>query len=122
MASPKDIVWNTITESAKTRFDYASFESGFSNFDDGTMAANVLFLTIIGHSQERPIDAIVSDISQKFLLLGLGIDEGGLREFVANRHTDLAREIMAVKFALALFDVPTEPSSVLVQIQNILER
>jgi len=74
MTSPEDIVWNTITDSAKTRFDYVTFES---DFDDGTMAENILFLTIIGHAQGESVEHIASDISTQLLLLGLGLGSDG---------------------------------------------
>ena len=122
MNTPEDIVWNTITDSAKTRFDYSSFESGLSEFDDGTMAENALFMTIIGHAQERSIDAITSDISQQFLLLGLGMDKDALREFVENRLADLPREIKAASQALTFFARGSKPPGVLVQVRSILQK
>lgn len=122
MSAPEDIVWNTITDSAKTRFDYHSFASDLSDFDNGTMAEKVLFMTIIGHAQERPINVIVSDISQKLLLLGLGMDEAALREFVGNRLTDLPREIKAASQALAFFDMGLKPPGVMFQVRSILQK
>lgn len=120
MSSPQDIVWNTITDSAKTRFDYAAYALALSEFDDGTMAENILFMTIVGLAEERPIDAIVSEVSNQLLVLGLGLDGDDLRDFVKERLNDLPLEIKATSQALTFFDMGIKPPGVLVQIRSIL--
>ncbi len=42
MSYSQDIVWNAITDSAKTRFDYSSFERLFAGFDNDTGDSRLL--------------------------------------------------------------------------------
>ena len=121
MTNPEDIVWNAITDSAKTRFDYAEFASGLSEFDDGTMADNMLFMTIIGHAQNQSVEAIANDLSNQFLMLGLGGDKSELLEFVTDRGRDLPLEIKAADQALAFYKMGLQTPGILVQVRSILK-
>jgi|JI6StandDraft_1071083.scaffolds.fasta_scaffold49844_2 hypothetical protein len=121
MKKPEDIVWDTITDSAKTRFDYAEFASGLSEFDDGTMADNMLFLTIMGHAQKQSVEAIANDLSNQCLMLGLGGDPAALLEFVADRGRDLPLEIKAANQALAFYEMGLQTPGILVQVRSILK-
>ena len=120
--NPEDIVWNTITDSAKLRFGYDDFSSGLSEFDDGAMAENMLFLTIVGHAQKQSSKAIANDISNQFLMLNLGGDPEALLEFVEDRKKDLSSEIQATSIALALFEMGLNAPGVLVQVRSIIGR
>ncbi len=122
MGQNEDIVWDTITDSAKTRFNYESFKKDLSEFDDGTIAENVLFLTILGHAQEREIGSIVSEISHQFLLLGLIGTNDEIKDFVEARLSDLPIEIKATKHALALSEMGQQTPRILVQVRSILEK
>jgi hypothetical protein len=122
MSAPEDIVWNTITDSAKTRFDFSSFKASISNFDEGTMAENILFMTIIGHAQNQSIDEIVSRIHSELLLLGLRAENDEISRFVADRLEDLQLEIKAAFQAIAFFDMGLKPPGILVQIRSILQK
>lgn len=121
MPNSEDIVWNTITDSAKTRFDFAEFASDLSEFDDGTMANNMLFLTIIGHAQKQSSDNIVNDLSNHFLMVGLGGDRAELLKFVVARGCDLTLEIKAAEHALALYDMGLQTPAILVQVRSVLK-
>ena len=122
MCTPEDLVWNTITDSAKTRFDYSTLKSSLSQFDPGTMAENVLFMTILGHVQEQSVDQIASDIHQQFLLFGLLSQKDQWCKFVADRLDDLQLEIKAADQAVALFEMGLKPPGVLVQVRSILQQ
>jgi hypothetical protein len=53
MSHSEDLVWNTITESAKTRFDYSAFEGVFGDTGSRNLAENVLFLVVAGYAAEH---------------------------------------------------------------------
>jgi len=123
MTDPEEIIWNTITDSAKTRFDYAAFQYGLSQFDrDGIMAENILFMTIMGHAQERSVDSIVADVKGQLLGLGLGYKNDELEKFVAERLNDLQREIKAAGQALVFLEMGLKPPGILVQVRSILQK
>ena len=121
MNNPEDIVWNTITDSAKSRFDYAEFASGLADIGEERIADNILFMTIIGHAQKRSSEDIASDISDQLLLMALGIDHAELLEFVVNRSEDLLLEIKATEQALALYEMGLKTPGILVQVRSILK-
>jgi hypothetical protein len=122
MQHTEDIVWDAITDSAKTRFDYQAFERVFSDTGSSHLPENVLFLTIVGHAAEHSPDEIVADINRELALLGIGVSESDLRDFVTERRGDLKREVLATMTARALFEQGAKPPGVLVQVRSILER
>jgi hypothetical protein len=121
MKPPEDIVWDTITESAKKRFDYLSFRGTFADMHNDNVADNVLFMTIAGHAAGDSTDQIAADINQQFLLIGCSL-EGDFKQFVVDRRSDLFREIEAAKQALAFFDMGSQTPGILVQVRSILNR
>jgi hypothetical protein len=121
MNSYEDIVWNNITDSAKRRFDYTAFELGLSDFDDGTMVENILFMTIIGHAQKQSIEQIATSIRGELFLLAITDKEGWLDEFVKARLDDSPIEIKAAKQAIALTEMGINTPGILVQIRSILK-
>ena len=121
MEDPKDIVWNTITESAKTRFDYKEYEAGFSEFGSDNVAENVLFRTIIGYAQGCSSKDIAADINTRFLMTGFSSADGEMQRFVAGKEAMLKHEIRAAKAALSLFEMGLEPPGILVQVRSILK-
>ena len=120
MSGSQDIVWNTITDSAKTKFDYRTFESVFSNMGNTSAAETVLFLTIVGHALGDSTEKIVSDVCQEFLLLGMGLSEEWFRSFVTETKKELQIEIHAAGIAIALFEKRAKPPGVLIQVRAIL--
>jgi hypothetical protein len=119
MSPSEDIVWNMITESAKKRFNYDSFRSTFSDLHNDKIAENVLFMTIAGHAAGDSAEQIAADINQHFLLLGLSL-EGDFKQFVADRRSDLFREIKAAEQALAFYEMGLKTPGILVQVRSIL--
>lgn len=120
MQEPEEIIWENITDSAKRRFDYLRFSEGFAGFD-GHVPENVLLKVLVGLAQGDSTSEIVTGISREFLLLGLGMDEAEMEQFVNLRKEDLKVEIRATDIALTLLDQGRKPPGVLVQIRSILE-
>ena len=121
MQHTEDTVWDAITESAKTRFEYREFESIFSETGSSHITDNVLFMTIAGHAAEHSSEEIVASINGELVLLGLRFPEADLLRFVEARKADLVRESLATKIAMILFQEGAEPPGVLVQVRRILD-
>ena len=120
MGSYEDIVWDAITDSAKGRFDYATFEAGLSEFDNGIMAENILFMTIIGHGQKQSVEQIACSIKGQLQLLGLADEEGWIYEFVKSRLEDLKIEINAAEMAIVLTEMGVDSPKILELVRSSL--
>lgn len=121
MENPEDIVWDTITDSAKKRFDFDEFAAGYSEFDDGTMAENTLFQTIIGLAQDNEIEDIADELSMQFLLIGLSVDKQEMINFVTERSKDSTLEIKAAYQAIVFYERGAQTPGILVQVRSILK-
>ena len=122
MKQSKDIVWNTITDSAKTRFDYDNFRQVFVEMHNATVPENVLSMTITGHAAGHSTDEIAAEINQWFLLIAYSIDEDYLKKFIEDRRSDLFREIKAAEQALAFYEMGLQTPGILVQVRSILSK
>jgi hypothetical protein len=114
-----DKVWQTITDSAKTRFDYPAFEKIFSDTGNNHLPESVLFLTIAGHAGEHSVEEIVADINGEIAFLGIGLSEDFGR-FVTDIQVELRREILAARVAIGLFEQGGKPPEVLVSVRRLL--
>ncbi|HEY5040903.1 MAG TPA: hypothetical protein VIK53_02770 [Verrucomicrobiae bacterium] len=121
MQQSEDIVWNTITASAKTRFNYKKFEEAFSDLGNDNIAENILFLAVSGFAVEHSIDDVATDINSKLALIGFGFGKGDLQQFLVNKETELKTEIRATKIAMQLFGQGFKVPGILVQVQSILK-
>ncbi len=122
MKQSEDIVWDTITDSAKKRFAYDDFRQVFAEMHNDTVPENVLFMTIMGHAARDSTDEIAAGISQQFLLVAYSLDENYLKKFIEDRRVDLFREIKAAEQASALYEMGLQTPGILVQVRSILSK
>ena len=122
MKQSEDIVWNTITDSAKKRFDYENFRQVFAEMHNDTVPENVLFMTIAGHAAGHSTDEIAAEIHQQFLLIAYLLDEDYLKKFIEDRRSDLLGEIKAAEQALAFYEMGLKTPGILVQVRSILSK
>ena len=114
----KDVVWNAINDSAKTRFDYKSFVDSVTDI----ISENFLFMTIAGHAAGESAEIIAARISQQLLLLGCSSSEAELKQFIADRKTDCFREIKATETAMELFQMGLKTPGILAQVRSLLDK
>jgi len=120
---PEDIVWDTITESAKSRFDYTAYKEAFDGYDDdGRMAENALFHIIARYADGQSTSDIISSIQGELFLLGMGFQDGYLENFLKDKEEVLRREIKATKIALESFAVGLKPPGILLSVRSILQK
>lgn len=122
MSQQKDIVWSTITASAKKRFDHDGFQRTFAAFGSDHIAENILFLTIAGHATGDSAGDIAADISQQLLLVGYSLADSQLMSFISDRRIDLFREIKAMETAMSLFEMGLQTPGILVQVRSLLNK
>jgi hypothetical protein len=100
----EETIWNEITDRAKVKCDYATFESQFSKLGEERMAETLLFMIIVGFASGKTKEAIASECRGELLLLGLGLDERSFEEFLKLKDQELATEIESVRFAQSMLD------------------
>ena len=120
MQQPEDKVWNAITESAKTRFDFNEFDQAFSEFDLPNASDNVLFMIIAGYAARHSPEKIASDIRMQFAAISIGFREGALERLMKDKETQLKTEIRATAIAMAHFERGAKVPGVLVSVRSIL--
>jgi hypothetical protein len=118
MKSFEDKIWDTITNSAKKRFDYSSFEN---DFPTGDIADSVLFKVIAGLAAKWPKDKIAVSLFNDFLILGLKTDKGEWAKFIDKNEGSFKLEILASQIAREMLDNGSDPIAVHGSICQLLE-
>ena len=118
---PEDIVWNIITDSAKTRFNFPEFVKEFSTFDDEQVADNILFRIIVGHVAGDSTETIAAKVNQDIMMIGFAFDDAFLNRFITERRSDLFREIKATDIAAQSFEAGFKIPGILVNVRSILK-
>lgn len=120
MRQAEDVVWAAITESARSRFDYADFKKQLSTSGDERVADFILFQIIEGLAENLSHEELSLKISGDLELFGYPISEGGLNAILADKKAILSAEVDAARDALSGFaDGKTSPD-LLTQIHNLL--
>ena len=120
MSQPQDIVWNVITDSAKTRFDYAEFERMFADSQSDDLPESILTLIISCHVMGDSTEDIAAEINTYLVPLGISFADDTLTKFISDRQVDLSREIKAMKTALPLFKMGLPTRDILALARSIL--
>ncbi|MFA6172366.1 MAG: hypothetical protein WC701_01650 [Kiritimatiellales bacterium] len=120
MRQAEDIVWSTITESAKRRFDYAGFKNRLSASGDERVAEYILFQIITGYAEELSRAEHLSKIQEELRLFGYSFPADELEEFMGDKKEILNAEIRAAQEALSGFSRGKDAPGLLVQIQRLL--
>ncbi|NOU36191.1 MAG: hypothetical protein HOO88_05435 [Kiritimatiellaceae bacterium] len=118
MRQAEDIVWSTITESAKRRFDYTGFKNHLNG--DERVAEYILFQIITGYAEELSLAEFLSKLREELRLFGYSFSSAELDEFLADKKEILNAEIIAAKEALSGFAQGKDAPGLLVQIQRLL--
>jgi len=122
MRQAQDIVWNTITESAKGRFDYAGFKNSLSALgDDERTAEYILFQMVVGYAEGHSAAEVLSKVSGDLLLFNCTLPAGELEAFLADKKEILKEEIRAAEEALSAFDQGEKPDDVLVHVIGLFQ-
>lgn len=120
MQEPEDIVWNAITNSAKTRFDYTAFEKMCRDVGDPNVIENFLFMIIAGFADGLSKDEIASEIKRELLMIGFGFQGASLEQFLEDKESLFKNEILATEMAMSFFDQGIKPHGVLIAVRKIL--
>lgn len=120
MRQAEDIVWNTITESAKRRFDYTGFKDRLSASGDERVAEYILFQVIVGYAEDLSLKELLSKIRGDLQLFGYSVSAEDLEYFLADKKEILSAEVRAAKAALSGFAQGKDAPGLTAQIQRML--
>ena len=117
---PEDMVWNKITNSAKTRFDYDSFNEAFDDFGNDNISENILFMIVAGYAEEKSSNELAEQINNELLPLGCMFSDDDLQDLLLNKSSELKSEILATSLAANLLNQGRQVPEILVQVDRIL--
>ena len=81
MKNTEELIWNRITNSAKTRFDYTSFADKFNEIDEN-IAENILFKIIVGFAVKKTKTELSHELFNDVLLIGYKWDLKEIHDFI----------------------------------------
>ena len=117
---PEDIVWNTITASARAKFDHKAFRKEFGPFDNDRIMDTILFQILEGFAEQQPVEWIANNISHDLQMLSYPFAKQDFKPFVTNHEELFTQEIKATALALDLFSARKEIPVILKEIENFL--
>ena len=118
--SENDLVWNTITNSAKRRFDYKDFSEGFNDSNEN-VADNLLFKIIVGFVENKSSKIISLELFSSLMIHGLIWELKEIESFVEGKEKVFKIEIFATKIAIDLLQDGNNPESVVMAIGQLLQ-
>ena len=132
----EDLIWDLITENAKTKFDYAKFENNFREVYDnveivedkknsdgkstGNIAENILFLIIASLASEQDKRIISSKIFNEIILTGFVWEIENIENFIEDKQELFRSEIYCFNLAMAMLDNGEDIDMILVTMNTFL--
>jgi hypothetical protein len=112
MKNTEELIWDRITNSAKTRFDYTTFAKEFNEIDEN-IAENILFKTIVGFASKKTKSELSFELFNEILLIGYKCDIKEIRVFIDDKEELLKLEIYVSQLAGSMLQNGQDPLSVL---------
>jgi hypothetical protein len=119
MQKPEDPIWDAITNSAKTKFDFASFENEFKDFNE-YIAENILFNIILGFASDKDQERIVNELHSAILRTGINWKVEEINAFVSDKDKILMLEILVMKLARTMLNEGVKETDVMETVNNML--
>jgi hypothetical protein len=116
MKSMEEKLWDEITNSAKKKFDYKTFEKGIP----ASVADDFLFSVILSLAGKRPINIIASELQCNLMLKGFHMELDAILAFINEKKTIVGIEILASQMALDMLANGTPPEIIYANICQIL--
>lgn len=110
-----DKIWDTITNSAKRRFDYATLEEELPINPD-----NFLFTIIMGLALGEAKNTIASKLVTQMTMIGYFVDHKEIVTMIAENEKAFGLEVLATRMANDMLDNGGNPFNVYVTITQFL--
>jgi hypothetical protein len=117
----ENVIWDRITQSAMSKFDYAAFRERLkSATEDETVAENIVFLTIIEFASGKSEDEISELLYNQIVLSGFVWEFEEIQRYVEDKKQTFSIEIYAVSLAYTLLEETKDPAVVLTAVNQLL--
>lgn len=111
-----DNIWNIITDSAKSRFDYVTLEDELScNLD------NFLFAIIMGLALGEAKNTIALKLMNHMMMAGYMIDKDDILKTIEDNEKAFGLEVLATRMANDRLERGDDPLSVYVTVSQFLD-
>lgn len=117
-----DAVTDYILESAKTRFDYPSFLTEFTDADENFVDEEFLLPLIAAKAFGETTPEIAEKIFESFEMAGYDIEMNDLISLIEKKSKELGLEILAFKVAADSLQQGAHPTAVVHQISQLLRK
>jgi hypothetical protein len=115
MKSIEDKIWDTITNSAKGKFDYDSFRENFLIDPD-----MVIFMIILGFASGKSKEMIKMELFNQMLMTGFKWKVEDIADFINDKEELFKLEINLSKTSKNMLDAGNEPLIVYNLISQLL--
>lgn len=117
----EDLIWDRITQSAMSKFDFAGFvERLKSATEDETVAENIVFLSIIEFASGKTEEEIAEILYNQIVLSGFVWEFEEVQRYLENKKELFAIEIYAASLAYTLLEETKDPAVVLTAVNQLL--
>ena len=115
----EEYIWNTITDSAKGKFDFEGFKKPLIEFDEN-LPEIILFKIIIELANKTEPKIISAKIFNDLLLSGFNTDKKDLDVLIEELADKLKVEILATQLASGMLNDGTSEANILQAINQFL--
>jgi len=116
MVPENKVIWDAITNSAKKRFDYASFNKDFPFVSD-----TIILKIVVDLASSKPKDTITTQVYDDVLTAtGEHWDTNQITQFISDKDEVFKREIFAVKRAGNMMYEGNEPDDIYYEISKFI--
>ena len=117
----EDMIWDRITQSAISKFDYTGFRKHLeSATDDENVAENIVFLSIIEFASGKNEKDVAEVLYNQIVLSGFVWEFDKIETYLENKKKLFSIEIYAVNLAYTLLEETKDPGIVLTAINQLL--
>jgi hypothetical protein len=121
MISNKEQIWDTITDSAKEKFDYPAFEKMFAD-NDIILAENILFKVITDYASKKTKSKICNEIFTELLTAGIQWEIEEINKFIDDKEELLKLEINLTLFASAMLQEENDLDLIMNNIDQFIKK
>lgn len=119
MDNIESLIWDTITRSAKTKFDYNNFEEKLSGANENTIDG-LLFIIIDGFAKGEAKTDIITRVLQRVMLKKLNWKEFDIIRFIEDKEQLFKVEIYAANVVQGMLKEHKEPAAILSTVNKML--
>lgn len=119
MDNIESLIWDTITRSAKTKFDYKNFEKQLKDANENIIDG-LLFLIIDGFAKGEAKTEIITRVLQRAMLKKLNWKEFDIIRFIDDKEQLFKVEIYAANVVQGMLKEHKEPATILTTVNKML--